>query len=108
MPPASRIIELDPADVSARLARNEAVLVDVREPAEFAAEHIAGAVSMPLSTFDPAALPGGDPSRIVFSCQGGKRSAIAAMQCAAAGVAASTHLRGGLAAWKAARLPTTR
>jgi rhodanese-related sulfurtransferase len=99
------LIELEPAEVSTLMARNEIVLVDVREPNETAAEAIAGAVLMPLSRFDPAALPPGD---IVLTCLGGKRSAAAVQRCQAAGVAVNSHMRGGLAAWKAAGLPTRR
>jgi rhodanese-related sulfurtransferase len=105
---SSTIVELDPADVHAGMARGEIVLVDVREPNEIAAERIAGALSMPLSRFDPAALPVGDPARIVFSCLGGKRSAAAVAQCRAAGVPAGRHMRGGITAWKAAGFPTER
>ncbi len=103
----SQIVELEPADVSARLARGDIVLVDVREANEIAAERIPGALSMPLSKFDPAALPA-DAAKIVFSCAGGKRSAMAVARSQAAGVSAGTHMRGGLAAWKAAGLPTER
>ena len=99
------MIEIEPAEVSARMARGEIVLVDVREPNETAAEAIPGAVLMPLSRFDPAALPGGE---VVLTCLGGKRSAMALARCQAAGVPVTTHMRGGLAAWKAAGLPTTR
>lgn len=102
---AATLIELDPAEVSALMARNEVVLVDVREPNETAAEAIPGAVLMPLSRFDPAALPAGD---IVLTCQVGKRSVTAVRRCQAAGVAVNTHMRGGLVAWKAAGLPTKR
>ena len=98
-------IELDPVEVNARLSRGEITLVDVREPNETAAERIAGAVAMPLSRFDPAGLPKGE---VVLTCLGGKRSAIALARCQEAGVAVNTHMRGGLAAWKAAGLPTTR
>ena len=101
------IVELNAVEVQARLARGEIVLVDVREPREHGAERIAGAISMPLSQFDPAALPG-DPARIVFHCLSGHRSATAASRCRQAGVAAETHMRGGIAAWKAAGLPTRR
>ncbi len=102
------MVELEPADVQARLSRGEIVLVDVREPNEIAMERIPGALSLPLSAFDPAALPGGDATKIVFSCAAGKRSAMAVAHCEAAGVPASTHLRGGLMAWKMAGLPTER
>jgi rhodanese-related sulfurtransferase len=100
-PPA----ELDPTEVSAGMACGKVVLVDVREPNEIAAERIPGAVAMPLSRFDPAALPKG---AVVLTCRGGKRSAIALGRCRQAGVAVNTHMRGGLTAWKAAGLPTTR
>jgi rhodanese-related sulfurtransferase len=98
-------VELDPAEVSARLERGEIVLVDVREPNEIAAERIAGAVALPLSRFDPAALPQGE---VVLTCAAGKRSAMAWAKCLQAGVPVNAHVRGGLNAWKAAGLPTTR
>jgi rhodanese-related sulfurtransferase len=97
--------ELEPAEVSARMGRGEIVLVDVREPNEIAAERIPGAVSLPLSQFDPAALPGGE---VVLSCLSGKRSGMALAKCRQAGVPVTAHMRGGLTAWKAAGLPTTR
>ena len=99
------LIELDPAEVNARMQRGEVTLVDVREPNETAAERIPGAVLHPLSGFDPAALP---PGAVVLTCLGGKRSAMAVARCRAAGVPVNTHMRGGLTAWKAAGLPTTR
>ena len=39
-----KLQELDAPDVNRRLARGEILLIDVREPAEFAAERIAGAI----------------------------------------------------------------
>ena len=39
------------------LADGSIALVDVREPNEFAAGHIPGAIPLPLSRFDPAQLP---------------------------------------------------
>ncbi len=97
--------ELDPPEVSARMACGEIILVDVREPNETAAESIHGALLMPLSRFDPAALPKGE---VVLTCLSGKRSAMALERCRRAGVAVNTHMRGGLTAWKAAGLSTTR
>jgi rhodanese-related sulfurtransferase len=99
------LIELDPVEVNARMGRGEIILVDVREPNEIAAERIPGAQSMPLSQFNPAALPKGE---VVLTCLGGKRSTMAVSRCRQAGVPVNTHMRGGLSAWKAAGLPTTR
>ncbi len=98
--------EMTPAQAQDALAQKQIVLVDVREPAEHAAEHIPGSLLQPLSRFDPSALPSGD-KQIVLYCRSGMRSGKAVAQCLAAGVPVNTHLSGGIMAWKAARLPTT-
>ena len=61
----------------------EVTVVDVREPNEFAAGHIPGAVSQPLSRFDAGKLPNGKP--VVLFCQAGGRSRKALDQAHAAG-----------------------
>jgi rhodanese-related sulfurtransferase len=81
------------------------MLVDVREPAEFAAERIAGALLYPLSTFDAAMLPDDGARRVVFHCGSGKRSLAAAERRLSAGQKHVAHMGGGIAAWKAAGLP---
>ena len=68
-----RVIDLDRETVKRGLADGTITLVDVREPHEFAAGHIPGSMSLPLSRFDPTAIPEG--GRIVFSCAAGVRSA---------------------------------
>ena len=101
----TRIREIDPQALKTMLDAGTASVVDVREPDEFAAGHIEGAVNMPLSRFDPNSLPSADGKVLVLNCAGGRRSAAALGQCAAARVAVDTHLCGGIAAWKAANLP---
>jgi rhodanese-related sulfurtransferase len=96
---------LEPADVARRLADHAIVLIDVREPDEFAAEHIHGALLYPLSTFDPKALPAPGDRKIVLHCGSGMRSAKALAICAGADVAVAGHVTGGIKAWKAAGLP---
>ena len=103
---APKTKDLTPQQVKAALDAREVLVIDVREPAEFAVEKIAGAVNVPLSTFDPAKLPDAAGKTIVLQCAGGTRSAMAVDQCRKAGQAIETHLAGGLAAWKAAGLPT--
>lgn len=103
---APKTQDLTPQQVKAALDAREILLIDVREPAEFAAERIDGALNLPLSTFNPTALPDGCGKTIVLQCAGGKRSAMAVDQCRQANQAIETHLAGGLAAWKAAGLPT--
>ena len=106
MPQSTRPRDLSPAAVRDMMQERSCVLIDVREPAEAAAERIRGALLFPLSTFDPAALPAPDTCRIVFHCGTGKRSAMAIAQCLAHGIEHTAHMAGGLQAWKAAGLPT--
>jgi rhodanese-related sulfurtransferase len=96
---------LDAAEVARLLRGGRLLLIDVREPAEYASERIAGALLYPLSTFDAAALPDDGARRVVFHCGSGKRSLTAAQRRLAAGQATAAHMAGGLAAWKAAGLP---
>jgi len=100
------IRNLSPQDVLTRLKADEITLIDVREPDEYAAERIHGALLFPLSTFDAHALPHDDGKPIVFHCGSGIRSVKAIEKCRAAGLPQDSHLAGGLKAWKTAGLPT--
>jgi rhodanese-related sulfurtransferase len=92
------IIDLDIDEVKEGLASGRITLVDVREPQEYAAGHIPGSVSQPLSTFDPDELRG-LKGRIVFSCASGIRSVRAIELARAAGLDLSEHYRGGFKEW---------
>jgi rhodanese-related sulfurtransferase len=96
---------MTPTEVHNALRQRKIVLIDVREPQEYVTERIHGALLFPLSTFDPRALPVGERP-IVLHCGSGKRSAMAVMQCIEAGVPVTTHMKGGIIAWKHARHPT--
>jgi rhodanese-related sulfurtransferase len=72
-------------------------LVDVREIHEFEAGHVPGSVNMPLSSFEPKALPTDKP--LVLICRSGVRSANALSHARAAGVAEIRHYRGGVIGW---------
>jgi rhodanese-related sulfurtransferase len=94
-------------DVKAGLASDAIHLVDVREPHEFAAGHIPGAVNMPLSAFDPQALPKDKP--VVLSCQSGRRTLLGLQQAQEAGRDdVHTHFQGSLNAWLQAGEPIER
>jgi len=96
---------LNAADAARLLHAHKILLIDVREPLEYASERIPGALLFPLSTFDAAALPDDESRRVVFHCGTGKRSLAAAERRLAAGQANAAHMGGGLAAWKASGLP---
>jgi rhodanese-related sulfurtransferase len=88
--------------VLAWLAADEAVLIDVREPDEYADEYIPGSVLLPLSTLEATALPAVPGKRRILQCLTGKRSAIALARLAENGIDDLLHLDGGLLAWKIA------
>ena len=101
-----QVTDLAPQDVSRGMAEGRYLLVDVREPNEVAAEAYPGAVVVPLSSFDPKAIPDPGARQVVFACRSGKRSVTASLAAQAAGLAYDKHLAGGMLAWKAAGLPT--
>jgi rhodanese-related sulfurtransferase len=80
-----------------------AILVDVREPAEWAAGHAEGARHIPLAQLGQRQreLPVGRP--VITVCRSGARSARAATLLAEQGRDAS-NLDGGMRAWAAAGL----
>ena len=94
-------------DLKRGLADGSIVLVDVREPIEFADGHIPGAQLNPLQSFDPAALPAKvEGQRIVLSCRSGKRSLVAMERARATGrTDIHTHYAGGMLDWNAAGEP---
>jgi rhodanese-related sulfurtransferase len=99
---------VDVTTLKAWLDKGEAVLVDVREPAEHAGERIPGAHLVPLSTFDPARVPQEPGKKLVLHCVMGARSAQAGQKLLAAGVVEVWNLQGGIQAWKDAGYETLR
>lgn len=95
-----------PEEVKAAIESNRAILVDVREPEEAAAERIPGAILCPLSTLKPGMLPSGDDRDIILHCKSGMRSGLAAEQCLDAEVKIAGDMKGGILAWKAAGFET--
>ena len=89
------------------LADGTIVLVDVREPNEWADGHIPGATLNPLQSFDTDALPPAkDGKRIVLHCRSGKRSLVALDRAHAAGrTDIKAHYPGGMLDWNAAGEP---
>ncbi len=85
-------------DFAKAVRAGEVTVVDVREPHEYAAGHIPGSVSLPLSGFDPGKLPQGKP--VVLICQAGGRSLKALTQAHAAGRDDVKHYAGGMSQWR--------
>ncbi len=100
-----RVVDLDRETVKRGLDDGSMLIIDVREPHEYAAGHIPGAVSHPLSSFAPravAALVAEDGRRAVFSCAAGVRSVHALMAAQNAGLDLAEHYKGGFKDWYSA------
>ncbi len=95
--------DISTEDLKKGLADGSILLVDVREPNEYAAGRIPGAMLNPLQSFDPGALPKVPGKRVVLSCRSGKRSLRALELAQAAGRSdVVTHYSGGMLGWEGA------
>ncbi|MFB7129362.1 rhodanese-like domain-containing protein [Kitasatospora sp. NPDC056273] len=97
-----------PAEAHELARTGAAVLLDVREAAEFAAGHAPGALHQPLIGLAAGVpLPTGAAGRTVLAiCRSGNRSGRAAELLARRGVEA-LNVVGGMGAWALAGLPVT-
>jgi rhodanese-related sulfurtransferase len=106
----TRIKEIQPWDLSRQLADGgEFVLLDVREPAEFAKLHIPGAINVPRGVLEQSCewefdetipmLALGQDLEIVVICRSGYRSALAADVLLKMGYTSVTSLKTGVRGW---------
>lgn len=90
--------------------QGKGVIVDVREPAEFAAGHLRDAKNIPLKEL-PKRIGELDKFKskpVITVCQSGMRSAKAAAQLKKAGFNEACSLDGGIAAWQAQGMPIAK
>ena len=111
----AEIHELEPRDYSTD--RGDGVLIDVREPAEFATGHIDGAINIPRGVLefqvdaDPAVANVSDPAlshkqqHIVLYCRTGGRATLAAQSLQRMGFSDVCSITGGITGWTEAGLP---
>ena len=100
-----RIEEVSPQD-AAGLRETGAVLLDVREPDEWAAGHAPNAIHVPLAEVETTAARFAG-REVLAVCRSGSRSAKAAETLAQAGIGVR-NVAGGMTAWAAAGLPVMR
>ena len=101
---------LGPAAAVQLINREKGVVIDVCDPAEFAAGHVGGAKNIPLSDLENKlgaavknkALP------LILVCQSGARSGRAVAIAKKLGYEKAQNLSGGLAGWRAANLPVEK
>jgi rhodanese-related sulfurtransferase len=90
--------------------REDAYVIDVREPAEFGGGHVLGARNVPLARL---AASGPDLAKrkdkpVIVYCETGERAARAAASLKKLGFARVAALSGGMKAWRDAGLPVER
>jgi len=99
--------EVTAPDLQSRLQNGEQIVViDVREPDEFARGKIPGAYTIPRGVLEMQ-VDGRLPldSTVVLYCGGGARSALACKSLADMGYDKVENLQGGWQAWVNSRLP---
>ena len=114
----TRVQEVMPWDLARRLegeADAAPLLLDVREPAEFAALHIPGSLNVPRGVLEQSCewdydetvpqLVAGRDMEIVVVCRSGKRSVLAADVMQQLGFSNVASLRLGVRGWNDAELP---
>lgn len=99
------IPEVDPRKVRQWLDEKRAVLIDIRDPIEYAREHVLGARFVPLEGLDTADFLEDADKIAVFHCQKGQRTQMAAERLLATVFKEAYALEGGLDGWKQAGLP---
>jgi adenylyltransferase/sulfurtransferase len=103
---AIRTLRFDPRQLQARLeqaagAGAALAIIDVREPREFSAGHLPGAVNIPLGNLSQRLAEIPPLSPVVFICRSGGRSQAACELAARAGRTGLADLEGGMLAWAA-------
>lgn len=99
-----------PAQLTALINHDNALLVDVSSTADFEKGHIVGSKSVVLSQFDPEnkVLAKVRELPVALVCRTGMSSADAAKRLVKAGFSKVYWLDGGIAAWQQADLPLSR
>jgi rhodanese-related sulfurtransferase len=100
---------LNTAEAVQLINREKGVLIDVSEPDEFAAGHVAGARNIPLAQLEGhKSLPSNKALPLVLVCASGARASRAAATLRKLGYERAQALSGGLKAWREASLPVEK
>ena len=103
-----RIESVSPQEASAMYAGQNAVIVDVREDSEWNAQHIPGAIHIPLGQLNDrlSELKSYKDSPVITQCRSGARSAKALDLLKSSGFTNVYNMDGGIIAWDKAGLKT--
>lgn len=83
------------------LIQNKAIIVDVREPAEYALTHITGAKLIPVDSIHSDKLPKLGRKKLIVYCRIGRRGATACEKLLLSNSDLEVYnLKGGMSAWE--------
>lgn len=101
------ITELSPADAQAWQTAHGALTLDVREPDEFAAGHLPGAVNVPrgMLEFRIADIQPDGTAPLLVYCKTSGRAALSCQSLAGMGYTRLRSVAGGFDLWAAEGLP---
>jgi rhodanese-related sulfurtransferase len=101
---------ISPVQATMMINREDAIVVDVREPNEFAQGHLPNARLIPVGQVEKrmAELEKFKERPIIVNCQTGNRSNSACSTLRKAGFSKVFSLQGGVGAWEQAGLPLTK
>ncbi len=105
-PAGVTIPDVTAADAPDFIDHSHALVVDVREPTEYAAGHVPGAVSIPQADLASRLDELPRDRQLLVVCEGGTRSLRAAHFLKQVGFEHVNNLAGGTAAWRGAALTT--
>jgi sulfur-carrier protein adenylyltransferase/sulfurtransferase len=94
--------EIEPAEAASEITRDDAVVLDVREPDEYEQGAIPGALHIPRGTLETS-IEGRIPDKsahVIVYCAGGTRSAFAAETMQELGYTDVASMIGGFNRWK--------
>lgn len=101
---------VNPTQATHLINREDAFVIDVREPGEYAAGHVLGARNVPLARLEAAAgeLVKKKDRPVIVYCDGGDRSGKALAALKKLGYTRVANLSGGIGAWQQAGLPVEK
>lgn len=102
--------DVSPNEAVLLINRARAVVLDVRNPSEFAVGHITDAINIPLAELESriGELAKHKDKPLLVNCQGGVRSAKACAVLKKAGFSRLYNLAGGINAWTEIKLPVVK
>jgi rhodanese-related sulfurtransferase len=99
---------IDAQQAKELIDRGEVNVIDVREDWEYANGHIPNAKHIPLAKIINAAQQHVQDDNVIFVCEVGQRSAVAAEFAAALGKQNLYNLEGGTTAWRQSGYPVEK